>query len=108
MSRPAIPTSLLAGEYMLKRYGATVADYERAAGEDTRLELLDGVLIMHSPASVRHEDLFWFLGRLLHDFVAARRLGKVLGSRTPMLLEDERRFEPDLAVHQQPADGPAG
>jgi Uma2 family endonuclease len=96
MARSLVPSEMLAGEYLFRRYGATVADYEKAADEDSRLELLDGVLIMHSPASVHHEHLFWFLGSLLRGYVEAKRLGRVFGSRTPMVLDDERRFEPDL------------
>ncbi len=96
MSRAIIPNEMLAGEYLFKRYGATVGDYERAADEDSRLELLDGVLLMHSPASVEHEDRFAFLLALLRGYVLPRRLGRVLGSRTPMVLDDDRRFEPDL------------
>lgn len=96
MSRAIIPHEMLAGEYLFKRYGATVEDYERAADEDSRLELLDGVLLMHSPANVGHEDCFAFLLGLLRAFVSPLRLGRVFGSRTPMVLDDERRFEPDL------------
>jgi len=96
MPRALIPTEMLAGEYLLKRYGATTADYERVADEDTRIELLDGVLIMHSPASIAHEDVFAWLLILLRGYVGARRLGRVFGSRTPMFLDEDRRFEPDL------------
>jgi Uma2 family endonuclease len=87
---------MLAGEFLFKRYGATVEEYERAADEDTRLELLDGVLIMHSPANVRHERQFGFLLTLLDGFAVRTGTGIVLGSRTPMVLDDERHFEPDL------------
>jgi len=87
---------MVAGEYIFRRYGATVADYEHAANEDTRLELIDGILIMHSPANIRHEDLFAFLLSLLRGYASAKNLGRVFGSRTPIFLDDERRFEPDL------------
>ncbi len=96
MPRPSQLTEMMSGEYIVRRYGASVADYERIADEDTRLELLDGVLIMHSPANVLHEELFWFAGSLLRGICQREQLGKILGSRTPMILEDERRFEPDL------------
>ncbi|MCC7293809.1 MAG: Uma2 family endonuclease [Phycisphaerales bacterium] len=96
MGRAAVPNEMLAGEYLFKRYGATMDDYLRAADEDSRLELFDGVLLMHSPANVGHEDRFAFLLGLLRAYVGPRRLGRVLGSRTPMVLDDDRRFEPDL------------
>lgn len=91
-----IPDEMIAGEYLITRCGATVADYERLADEDTRLDLLDEVLIMHSPANVRHEEVFWFLGTVLRGYVAEKDLGRVYGSRTAMYLEERRRFEPDL------------
>lgn len=96
MGRAIVPNEMLAGEYLFKRYGATMEDYLRAADEDSRLELFDGVLLMHSPANVGHEDRFAFLLGLLRAYIGPRRLGRVLGSRTPMVLDDDRRFEPDL------------
>lgn len=87
---------VLQGEYIIKRYGATLAEYERLANEDTRIELLDGVLIVHSPANWRHEKLFWFLGRLVSGFVESHDLGEVTGSRTAVILNTGRRVEPDL------------
>lgn len=96
MLRQVIPEDLLTGEYLFYRYGATVADYERAATEDARLELLDEVLIMHSPASIRHEDMFAFLLTLIREYATPRGLGRAFGSRAAMYLNDARRFEPDL------------
>jgi len=87
---------MLAGEYLFMRYGASLRDYERAADEDTRLDMIDGVLILHGPANVRHEGLFGFLGSLLHGFVGATDMGQVFGSRTSIPLGEERIFEPDL------------
>lgn len=96
MARALVPDEMLSGEYLFRRYGATVQDYLRAADEDTRLELIDGVMVMHSPANVGHEDVFAFLLWLIRGYVVPRKLGRVFGSRTPMVLEEERRFEPDL------------
>ncbi|MBK9126547.1 MAG: Uma2 family endonuclease [Phycisphaerales bacterium] len=96
MGKSLVPAEMTRGEYLFKRYGATVADYERAADEDTWLDLCDGVLVLHSPASVRHERIFRFLLALLDGFVRRRQWGEVFGARTPMFLGDERRFEPDL------------
>ena len=96
MGKAAIISEMVAGEYLFRRYGASAADYERAANEDTRLELIDGVLIMHSPASVGHERLFSFLYRLLTGNVNATGAGEVFGSRTPVVFDDDRRVEPDL------------
>ncbi|MFQ5423584.1 MAG: Uma2 family endonuclease [Phycisphaerae bacterium] len=92
----SIAPEMLAGEYLFRRYDATVADYDRAADEDTRLELIDGILIMHSPANVRHEDLFAFMLVLLRGYAQATDTGRAFGSRTPLHLSDDRRVEPDL------------
>ncbi len=51
---------------------------------------------MHSPANVRHELLFKFLLRLLDGHATRHDLGLVLGSRTPMIFEEDCRVEPDL------------
>jgi Uma2 family endonuclease len=101
MGKVLIPSEMVSGEYLFKRYGATVEDYDRAAEEDTRLELIDGILVMHSPASVRHERIFGFLLSLLQGYANKTRAGIVLGSRTPMFLEEDQRFEPDLLFIQQ-------
>jgi hypothetical protein len=43
----------------------TAAEFLRDAPEDRKAELIDGVMIMPSPALVVHERLFLFLIRLL-------------------------------------------
>jgi len=108
MIRESALPELLAGEYLIKRYGATIADYERLADEDTRLELLDGVLILQSAADMHHEDLFGFLLVLLRMYAQRRRRGMVRGSRTAMILQRGRRFEPDLLFLKQANAGRCG
>lgn len=82
--------------YLIRVYDVTEEEYERITTEDTKYELIDGVLIMHSPASIEHEDLFGFLHFLLTGYVQERRLGKVLGSRATLRLSSSRNLEPDL------------
>jgi Uma2 family endonuclease len=81
--------------YLIRKYEATEDDYEELADEDLRCEYLDGVLIVHSPASVEHEDETVFLTTLLNIFVSSRQLGRVYGSNTVMQLGD-RRFCADI------------
>jgi Uma2 family endonuclease len=83
-------------EFTLLLYGATEKDYWDFADEDTSVELIDGVLIMKSPASFMHEDIFGFLHSLLRGFTSLHNLGKVLGSRFPLHFSDCRKFEPDI------------
>lgn len=72
--------------------------FYRDAGEDSDWEYLDGRLLMHSPASDRHEDLFSFLMTLVRGYLDGRRLGVVRGSRYPMRLDPRWSPEPDLLV----------
>ena len=82
--------------YLLRKYDATVEDFDEIVDEDLRCEFLDGVLIVHSPASFQHEERISFLTIVLGHFVAARGLGRVSGSNTVMKLGD-RRLCPDLS-----------
>ncbi len=82
--------------YLIRKYGVTEEEYDRLTDEDTKADLFDGVLIIHSPASTRHEDLFGFLFPLMRIYAEEKQLGKVLGSRATMHLEYCRMFEPDI------------
>ncbi len=74
----------------------TSAEFFRYAPEDKKAELIDGVLIVPSPATDKHERLVLFLLRVLAEFVERKNLGLVRGSRTPVRLEEEQIFEPDV------------
>ncbi len=65
--------------YLVVKPGLSEDDFYRLAGEDSDWEFLDGRIIMHSPASRRHEDLFLFLaflGALPTRRVAQRYLAR--------------------------------
>jgi Uma2 family endonuclease len=74
----------------------TSEEFFRYAPEDQKAELIDGVMIVHSPPLVIHEKLFRFLFRLLAAYAEEHDLGEVLGSRTPVELEVEQTYEPDI------------
>lgn len=82
--------------YLVRKYGVTEEAFDRLTDEDTKADLLDGVFIMHSPASVRHERIFMFLSFLMNGSVESRGIGMVAGSRLTMHLASCRKFEPDL------------
>jgi Uma2 family endonuclease len=82
--------------YLLRKYEATEEYYEELADEDLRCELLDGVLVVHSPASIRHEDRLTFLTTLVNVFVASRGLGRVYAPNTVVQL-GHHRLCPDLS-----------
>ena len=71
-------------------------DYFNLASEDIACELLDGNLIIHSPALLEHEELFRFLFTLLDLFALRTHQGRILGSRFVMQLEPNFITEPDL------------
>jgi Uma2 family endonuclease len=82
--------------------GAIVRDYMTDAEfldicpDDQKAELIDGEMIVASPASEAHERVFIFLASVLEMFVAERDLGIVRGSRTAMRLSEKEVYEPDI------------
>jgi Uma2 family endonuclease len=74
----------------------TAAEFLRDAPEDRKAELIDGVMIVPSPALDVHERLFGFLYRLLSEFVELHDLGLVRGSRTAVILGEDQAPAPDL------------
>jgi Uma2 family endonuclease len=84
--------------YLVVKPDMTEADFYRLADEDSDWEYLDGRVVMHSPASYRHEDLFRFLLTLLSTYLEEAGGAVVLGSRYPMRLDAHWSPEPDLMV----------
>ena len=84
--------------YMVIKPGHTEDEYYRLAGEDDDWEYIDGRIVMHSPASNRHEDIQGFLLTLLRVYLDTRGGGLVRGSRYPMRLDPRWSPEPDLLV----------
>lgn len=68
------------------------------ATEDISCELIEGMLVIHSPASLEHENIFQFLLVFLNQFLKKKNLGKVIGSRFVMRLGPRLIFEPDLII----------
>jgi len=84
--------------YLIVKPGVSEDDFYRLADEDSDWEYLDGRIVMHSPASNRHEDLFRFLLTLFSGFLDDRGGGIVRGSRFPMRLDAKWSPEPDILV----------
>ena len=84
--------------YLIVKPFVTEEEFYRDASEDSDWEYLDGRIVMHSPASDRHEDLFSFLMTLFRGYLDARGIGVVRGSRYPMRLDPRWSPEPDLLV----------
>jgi Uma2 family endonuclease len=63
---------------------------------DSYVELIDGTGAERPAVRIEHELLFNFLYRLLGDFAEERKLGLVLGSRTPVEIGPFRGRLPDI------------
>jgi Uma2 family endonuclease len=84
--------------FLVVKPGLSEADFYRLAGEDSDWEYIDGRVVMHSPASIRHERLFRFLINLIDSYLARKGGAEVIGSRYPMRLDRRWSPEPDLIV----------
>jgi Uma2 family endonuclease len=63
--------------------------------EDTRAEWIDGVVQMPSPASARHQQIVFFLARVIASFLEVYPLGTIVEAPFLMKLSHSAR-EPDL------------
>ena len=64
--------------------------------QERKADFFEGIIVMHSPASLQHEETFGDLFADMRLYVRARQLGKVLGSRSLIVFSPEHRFEPDI------------
>jgi Uma2 family endonuclease len=84
--------------YLIVKPFVSEEEFYREADEDSDWEYLDGRLVMHSPASDQHEDLFRFLLTLLSAYLDMTETGIIRGSRYRMRLDPRWSPEPDLLV----------
>jgi len=64
--------------------------------ETEKADLINGEIIMASPASIEHEDSFFSLGAIMRLYVNRRQLGIILGSRAAMKFSEYEAPEPDI------------
>jgi len=83
--------------YLLRLYGISEAEFDALGNEDLKAEYVDGVMIVHSPASVSHEWRVAFLLTLLNLYVSEQGRGIVLGGNA-LFRVGSRRFAPDIMV----------
>ena len=93
---PAAPLRLPEGSAYCAERPLTVEEFFELVDEDTAAELVDGVIIMGSPASIQHEILFAFLMHLFREYVERKGSGIVLGSRVLVRIDPYNAREPDL------------
>lgn len=82
--------------YMLRLYGITDEMFDEMVDEDTKAELIDGVMIVHSPASLHHDDISGFLRMLMRGYVRDKGLGTVLGPDGLARIKKGRRVGADI------------
>jgi Uma2 family endonuclease len=87
--------------FTVRLYGVTEKKFDELVEEDTRAELLDGVMIVHSPALPRHDAIAGFLRGLLRMYARNRKLGDVFGPDALVHLATCRRFGPDAFCFEQ-------
>ena len=61
--------------YLLRLYGISEAEFDALGNEDLKAEYVDGVMIVHSPASVSHEWRVAFLLTLMNLYVSEQGRG---------------------------------
>jgi Uma2 family endonuclease len=71
-------------------------EYLKITDEDSRCELIFGELIMNSPASTIHEEIFRFVLSLLSFYVEEKDIGTVLGANTAIHFRKNLILIPDL------------
>src|SRR5260221_10062840 len=64
--------------------------------EDQKADLINGVIYMASPENTDANDLFMWLGGLVHLYVEETDFGEVYGSRVACRLDDENAPESDI------------
>jgi Uma2 family endonuclease len=87
--------------YMLQVYDVTEEMFDELVDEDTKAELIDGVMIVHSPASMEHDNIGGFVRGLMSFYGDARGLGVVLGPASLIHLAPGRKCAPDVFFIRQ-------
>jgi len=71
-------------------------DFMCLAPEDKKAELIDGEIVIPTPAFYTHERLQRFLVTVISVYVSRFGLGEVLGSRYAVRISEGHTYEPDI------------
>jgi Uma2 family endonuclease len=74
----------------------TFDEYLDLLTEESKGDLIEGVLYMQSPPSDDHEKIFVFLIGVLNTFVVRKKVGIVRGSRTAIKFSGYNGTQPDI------------
>lgn len=75
----------------------TAEEFYILVPDGQKADLIDGVIYMSSPDTMRNDDLTNFLNFLMSGFAEERALGRVQGSRYAFKLGENHAPEPDVA-----------
>jgi len=75
--------------------------FKRLVQDGMKADLINGVMIVATPASYTHERLFGFLMNLVSFYAEEKGLGVVLGSRSLVEAGPRSGYEPDLCFVAQ-------
>jgi Uma2 family endonuclease len=87
--------------FMIEVYEVTEEMFDELVDEDTKAELIDGVMIVHSPASMEHDNIGGFTRGLMSFYSDAKELGVVLGPDSLIHLAPGRKCAPDVFFIRQ-------
>jgi Uma2 family endonuclease len=87
--------------YMIQVYDVTEEMFDELVDEDTKAELIDGVMIVHSPASMEHDNIGGFTRGLMSFYSDAKGLGVVLGPDSLIHLAPGRKCASDVFFIRQ-------
>jgi len=82
--------------YTIQLYGVTPQLFDELLDEDTKAELIHGVMFVCSPHSQRHENVAEFLRSLMRCYAAKKGLGSVLRPDRHLRIKEGIRVGPDL------------
>ena len=75
----------------------SAADYIASPQSAHKSDLIEGVFVMASPASLEHAAVQQFMITTLSNFVNKHRLGIVLGENAAYRLNDDNVYQPDVS-----------
>ncbi len=87
-------------EYIVHVRGVTFEEFLEFANEDISCELLNGVLVIHSPASYRHQTISRFLLTFLDQIGLQQKIGRALGAPFIVKLDPNWAPEPDIIFYR--------
>lgn len=81
--------------FVLRIVGVTEEMFDEMTDEDSQAELINGVMLVPSPAAIQHDGIGGFIRMLMDIYANEKDLGDVLGPDSIVHLATCRKFCPD-------------